>query len=457
MNNLVRLCPYIRRFSIRRLHTEKYILDAENRQLYEDIFPDIHIDDIKKLWNKPPQCVYAGFDPTAESLHIGNLLVLMNLLHWQRRGHQVIILLGGATGLIGDPSFRKSERVEIENVVLQENLLSIKNDIEKVFKNHETYFYTSKQRLLPPIIHNNLEWYKDLNIISFIRENGKYFRMGTMLNRTSVQSRLQSDSGMSFTEFSYPLFQGYDWLHLKRTYNCNFQIGGQDQMGNIMSGYDLVTKSVKKQVYGLTLPLVTAEGGKKFGKSTGNAVWLSPSKSSSFQLYQYFVRAEDADVEKLLHLFTFMPLSKIKVIVKNHFKNPDLRIAQKILAENVTLLVHGEEGVISAKKTSAMLYDRSIEALSKLSPNELSQLLEGAPLVDILSETSLSVYDLAMKANCFKTEHDARRIISAGGFYINYQKITNAEEILVPGIHILSNNVTLLRVGKKNYYVVRWV
>lgn len=298
-------------------------------------------NEIKALWRKPPQCVYAGFDPTAESLHVGNLLVLINLLHWQRCGHQVIILLGGATGLIGDPSYRKSERVEIEEIILKENLNSIKENIVNILRNHQKYFSKSQRNLLPVQILNNIEWYKDKNVLSFIKEIGKYFRMGTMLGRASVQSRLQSESGMSFTEFTYPLFQGYDWLHLQKTYNCNFQIGGQDQMGNIVSGYDLVSRYIKKHVYGMTLPLVTAEGGKKFGKSTGNAVWLSPSKSSSFQLYQYFVRTEDADVEKFLHFFTFLPIRYINEIVEAHFKKPELRTAQKILAEKVTLLVHG--------------------------------------------------------------------------------------------------------------------
>lgn len=269
------------------------------------------------------------------------MLILINLLHWQRCGHEVIILLGGATGLIGDPSYRKKERVEIDQIILKENLECIRNDIKTIIRNHTQYFCKNHNYLIPIKILDNLQWYKDMNLLSFIKDVGKYFRMGTMLGRTSVRARLESDNGMSFTEFTYPVFQGYDWLHLQRTYNCNFQVGGQDQMGNIISGYDLVTKYTKNQVYGLTLPLITAEGGKKFGKSIGNAVWLSPAKSSSFQLYQYFMRVEDADVEKFLHFFTFLPLHKIKKIVEEHFKKPELRIAQRNLAEKVTILVHG--------------------------------------------------------------------------------------------------------------------
>lgn len=266
----------------------------------------------------------------------------MNLLHWQRAGHQVIALVGGATGLIGDPSHRKSERVEIEKYLIEENVKSIRENIETIFNNHAHYIWKNKQKDLKPlIVVNNLDWYTNVNVIDFIRDIGKYFRMGTMLGRASVQSRLNSDTGMSFTEFTYQVFQAYDWFQLMKKYKCRFQIGGSDQMGNIMSGYDLITKSGKNEVYGMTLPLITAEGGKKFGKSLLNAVWLSPTKSSSFQLYQYFMRTKDSDVEKFLKLFTFIPLHKITEIANIHKKNPEERIAQKLLAEQVTLLVHG--------------------------------------------------------------------------------------------------------------------
>lgn len=435
---------------------------------------------ITDLLNKSPQCVYAGFDPTADSLHVGNLLILMNLLHWQRAGHQVIALVGGATGLIGDPSHRKKERVEMDKYLMEENLKSITNNIEIIFNNHLTYFWKNKQEHLKPlIIVNNLDWYTNVNVIEFVRSIGKYFRMGTMLGRASVQSRLNSDTGMSFTEFTYQVFQAYDWFQLMKKYKCRFQIGGSDQMGNIMSGYDLITKTGKEEVYGITLPLITAEGGKKFGKSLLNAVWLSPTKSSSFQLYQYFIRTKDSDVEKFLKLFTFIPLSKITEIVNDHMKSPEDRRAQKILAEQVTLLVHGgkfykkkinivyyillfttifliEDGLLAAKRASAALYDQSIESFTRMNALELADVFEDATIVDILSEPGLTIYDLARKAKCFKTDHDAQRIITAGGFYVNHQRITNLNEIVVPGIHILSNNLSLVRVGKRTYHIIRW-
>lgn len=297
--------------------------------------------------DKSPQCIYAGFDPTADSLHIGNLLVLMNLLHWQRGGHQVIALVGGATGLIGDPSHRTNERDQLDQDIINSNIAGIRKNIETIFENHEKYFYKEESFPLKPVtIVNNIDWYNNVNVIDFVRSVGRHFRMGTMLIKSSVESRLKSDSGMSFTEFTYQIFQAYDWLCLFKKYNCRFQVGGSDQLGNIVAGHELISRASKKDVFGLTLPLITSEGGKKFGKSLGNAVWLSPKKSSSFQLYQFFIRTTDADVENYLKLFTFLSLNYIKQLMIEHQAKPDLRKAQKILAENVTLLVHGGNFII---------------------------------------------------------------------------------------------------------------
>lgn len=300
------------------------------------------------LLNSAPQTVYAGFDPTAESLHVGNLLVLINLLHWQRSGHQVIALVGGATGRIGDPSHRKSARTEIEQILIDENITGISQNIETIFRNHREFFWDGNKPLKPVKIVNNIDWYREINALDFLRDVGRHYRLGTMLLKASVQSRLNSDTGMSFAEFSYQMLQGYDWLHLLRTYNCRFQIGGSDQMGNIDSGHELIGRATDQRVFGLTVPLITTESGEKFGKSAGNAVWLTENKSSSFQLYQFFVRTKDSDVQKLLRLFTFLPLGKIEEIVNEHRKAPERREAQKILAEHVTRLVHGGESHRSA-------------------------------------------------------------------------------------------------------------
>ncbi|XP_066601377.1 tyrosine--tRNA ligase, mitochondrial [Prorops nasuta] len=460
INDLVRLCSRFKLFNNKtRFYStsSENVLKIKNRNLYDNLFPNISRDKAILLLNKSPQCVYAGFDPTADSLHVGNLLILMNLLHWQRHGHQTIAVLGGATGLIGDPSYRATEREDIQDEILNHNLHQIAINIETIYKNHVTYYWKDvPHRLKPLIILNNLEWYKNMNIFHFVKSIGKHFRMGTMLRRTSVEARLNSDTGMSFTEFTYPVFQAYDWLHLLNNYKCRFQIGGNDQMGNIMSGHELISRTAKKEVYGLTTPLITSDNGKKFGKSSGNVVWLSPSKSSSFQLFQFFVRTKDSDVEQFLKYFTFFPLNAIQDIMEEHKKCPDKWQAQKILAENVTRLVHGEVGLQAALEATKALYDSSVEALAKFNENELMQIFEGATLVKLKFTSGISAYNLAMNAKCFKTSHDALRIISAGGFYINNQRIINENEVMVHGIHILSNNVTLLRTGKRTYYIVKW-
>jgi tyrosyl-tRNA synthetase len=304
---------------------------------------------------------------------------------------------------------------------------------------------------------NNEEWYSKISPTDLIGGAGRHLRMGTLLSRTSVQTRLQSPVGMSFTEFSYQLFQAYDWLHLFQKYNCLFQIGGNDQMGNIMSGHELISKTCDKQVYGLTVPLVTTEMGDKFGKSAGNAMWLSSNKTSPFLLYQFFVRQVDSEVEKMLQLFTFDTVGSIKDLMRRHREKPELRLPHKRLAEQVVLLVHGEKGVAAALKATEALYEQRVTALGQMNASEVKSLFEGATIVDILPEPGQSVLDLSMKAGCFPTKEDAVRIISAGGFYINHQRTNNPNEILNLNVHRLANNITLLRVGKRNYYVVKWL
>ncbi|XP_044253839.1 tyrosine--tRNA ligase, mitochondrial [Tribolium madens] len=443
--------------SCMRHYSNRNILRLKERGMFQDIFPDTATNPVTDLLNAAPQHVYAGFDPTADSLHIGNLLVLINLLHWQRGGHQPIALIGGATAKIGDPSGKTSEREKLASVFVDENVIGIRNNIERIFYNHEKYLWKQKEKLAPLTIVNNESWYSKMSPIDLIGGAGRYLRMGTLLSRTSVQTRLQSPAGMSFTEFSYQLFQAYDWLHLFKKYNCSFQIGGNDQMGNIMSGHELISKTCNKQVYGLTVPIITSEMGDKFGKSAGNAMWLSPEKTSPFTLYQFFVRQVDTEVEKMLQLFTFDPIGSIKDLMRRHNEKPELRLPHKHLAEQVVLLVHGEKGLAAAQRATRALYERSIAALSEMNPSEIKSLFEGATVVEILPEPGQSVLDLAIRVGCFLTKEDAVRIISAGGFYINHQKTNNPSEVLNLNVHRLSNNVTLLRVGKRNYYVVKWL
>ncbi|KAJ8683179.1 hypothetical protein QAD02_018971 [Eretmocerus hayati] len=434
------------------------ILKLHERGMYQELFPDSSANIITKLMDKSPQCVYAGFDPTADSLHIGNLLILMNLLHWQRGGHSVIALVGGATGLIGDPSHRTKERLPITKDIVKNNLNAIRVDIQTIFENHAKYFWRdSPEKLTPVKIVDNFDWYQDFNVIDFVRNVGKHFRMGTMLNKSSVQTRLKSDTGMSFTEFTYQVFQAYDWLCLLNEYDCRFQIGGSDQLGNISAGHELISRVTKKDVFAFTLPLITAEGGKKFGKSLENAIWLSPRKSSSFQLYQFLIKTEDADVENYLKLFTFLSLKQINSIMEEHRQKPELRRAQEMLADNVTLLVHGEEGLQAAKTSSMLLFDKSIETLAAMSQEQVALAFEGASVVNIFPEKGITFFEVAMKAKCFKHDREAARIIQAGGFYVNYERMTVPDQVVDFKKDMLPNNVTLLRTGKRTFHIVQWI
>lgn len=445
---------------VKRTFTNRNILTKSRRGFFHDIFPDNAGSEIENLFIGSPQTIYAGFDPTADSLHIGNLLVIMGLLHCQRANHQPIALLGGATGLIGDPSGRATERTEMGVKAIERNLQCIESQIRRVFQNHEDVFWEKRnhQGTLKPVkIVNNADWYANINLVDFIGKMGRHFRMGSMLSRSSVQSRLSSEAGMSFTEFTYQIFQAYDWLHLYQNFNCRFQLGGSDQTGNLMTGHELISRVENKSVFGLTLPIVTNEEGDKFGKSAGNAVWLDPNQTSAFAFYQFFVRVADSEVEKLLNLFTFLPSVEIEDIMKKHKKIPELREAQRKLAEEVTLLVHGESGLKQALTITNALYKGSPDALGELDYKDIKQTLAGATLCEIMAEPGLSILQLAMKAKCFPTENDAIRIISAGGLYINQKRTQNISEIISPGIHILKNGLTLIRVGKKNYYIVKWL
>jgi len=281
------------------------------KNLVQEVWPreEIYSHNLARHLEKQVSCVYAGFDPTADSLHIGNLLILLGLLHFQRAGHKVLALLGGATGRIGDPSGKNSEREEIPVENLQSNLHGIQKDVENIFDNHRKYFWNeSAQGVLSPVqIINNETFYQDMNIIDFLSKVGRNMRVSKMIARHSVKSRLESEAGISLTEFIYQAFQAYDWLHLVSSHDCRVQLGGSDQLGNLAAGYELISRVYPedKAVWGITLPLVVNEEGNKLGKSAGAPVWLSKDKTSPFQFYQYFRRLPDAQAEQLIRQFTF--------------------------------------------------------------------------------------------------------------------------------------------------------
>lgn len=410
------------------------------------------------LLEKEVCCVYAGFDPTAPSLHIGNLLILLGLLHFQRAGHKVVALIGGATARIGDPSGKNAEREEMGEDQLTNNLVGIREDIERIFENHEKYFWDEKrQGVLQDLeVVNNESWYETMNIVQFLSKVGRSLRVSRMLARTSVKSRMESEAGISLTEFTYQAFQGYDWLHLYKTRGCRLQLGGSDQLGNMVAGQEMIGRQVDTEVWGVTLPLIVNEAGDKLGKSAGAPVWLNEEKTSPFDFYQFFMRLSDSEAERMLVQLTFLSEREVEELVIRHREDPGKRLAQEKLASSLTLLVHGMSGLDLACKTTRVLYGGDLDTLSNLSLEEARQVFRGADYLQKLFQPGLCLMDFAVKLGCFRTDRDAERIIRAGGFYINTVRCANTEEVLVPGKHVTSNGLTVVRVGKKNYYIVEW-
>lgn len=281
--------------------------------------------------------------------------------------------------------------------------------------------------------------------------------MGRMLSRQSVQTRLNNHEGMSYAEFSYQAFQAYDWLHLYEKFNCMFQVGGSDQMGNMYAGHDLISRVKGAQCYGLTVPLMKSETGDKLGKSAGNTVWLDSDFTSPFEFYQFFLRIPDGEVENYLKMYTFLSLGELQQLMENHKSKPEAWKAQKKLAEQLTTLVHGEDGLQSAKRTSNVLYNGTPEMLARLTEKELHEAFSQATSMSLLLQPGITILQLVMLVKCFGREKEARSIAAAGGLHINYRKAENLDYVLVAGEHILPSNYTVIRVGKRNFYLVKWM
>ncbi|XP_059969708.1 tyrosine--tRNA ligase, mitochondrial isoform X2 [Mesoplodon densirostris] len=375
------------------------------RGLFKEFFPERGTKtELPELFDRGtagsfPQTIYCGFDPTADSLHVGHLLALLGLFHFQRAGHNVIALVGGATARLGDPSGRTKEREALEAERVQSNARALRQGLKALAANHQQLFANGRTWGNFTVLDNSA-WYQKQDLVDFLAAVGGHFRMGTLLSRLSVQTRLKSAEGMSLAEFLYQVLQAYDFYYLFQHYRCRVQLGGSDQLGNIMSGYEFIHKLTGEDVFGISVPLITSTTGAKLGKSAGNAVWLNRDKTSPFELYQFFVRQQDDLVERYLKLFTFLPLPEIDHIMQLHVKEPEKRGPQKRLATEVTKLVHGQEGLDSAKRY---------------------------------------------------------RMITEGGVSINHRQVTNPESVLVVGQHILKNGLSLLKIGKRNFYIIKWL
>jgi len=390
-----------------------------------------------------PMKVYCGFDPTSDGLHLGNMVPIMALAWFQKCGHTPVALVGGATGMIGDPSGKANERSLLDEQTIRNNSAGIEKDLRQILKGDIVFV-------------NNVDWFKEISMIAFLRDVGKYFRIGTMMAKDSVRARLNSSEGMSFTEFSYQLLQGYDFQHLHKELGVSIQIGGSDQWGNITAGIDLVRKLSGSQVYGMTFPLLLRSDGQKFGKSEKGSIWLSKDKLSPYEFYQYLVRVPDADVLMLMRYLTFMDMDEIRKI-ESSMKNADYvpNTAQKRLAEEVTTLVHGKDALELALKVTAaaapgmeaVLDASALAALGKDIPNHEmpKEALIGASVVSLLVTIGLK-----------DSNSEARKLLRNGGVYINNKRIDD-ERASIELAQLIDNQFLLIAAGKKNKMLVRGV
>ncbi|KAK4423598.1 Tyrosine--tRNA ligase, chloroplastic/mitochondrial [Sesamum alatum] len=395
----------------------------------------------------PPLRVYCGFDPTAQSLHLGNLLGIIVLSWFLRCGHQAVALVGGATGRIGDPSGKSLERPELDPVSLDSNVSSISATIQTILGRVSTPASVT--------ILNNYDWWKDVKLLDFLRDVGRFARVGTMMSKESVRKRLESDQGMSYTEFTYQLLQGYDFLRLFRDEGVNVQIGGSDQWGNITAGTDLIRRILQTEgAYGLTFPLLLKSDGTKFGKSEDGAIWLSPSLLSPYQFYQYFFSISDADVVRFLKILTFLSLDEISQI-ESEMRSPGYvpNTAQRRLAEEVTRFVHGEEGLDEALKATQALRPG---AETKLDWKTIETIAEDVPSISLQQDQvlNLSLLDLSVRTGLLESKSAARRLLKQGGLYLNNNRI-DSEAKRIETNDIVDGKVILLSAGKKNKMIVR--
>jgi tyrosyl-tRNA synthetase len=390
---------------------------------------------------------YIGFDPTADSLHIGSLIPILLLVHLQKAGHKPIALIGGATGMVGDPSGKSEERNLLDETTLQHNLQGIRKQLEKYLD-----FDQSNPNAAEMV--NNFDWFRDMNFLDFIRDVGKHITVLYMMAKDSVKKRLEGSTGMSFTEFSYQLVQGYDFYWLYKNRNCKLQMGGSDQWGNITTGIELIRRKAGAEAFAFTCPLLTRSDGGKFGKTEKGNIWLDPAKTSPYQFYQFWLNAADTDAEKWIRIFTFLSAEEISALLREHQTNPAARLLQKALAREVTIFIHGKEEFEMAQLTTEKLFSRNgdMEGLSELDLHALegivkseyaySELEQGVDVVRFLAETGI-----------LPSKGEARKLVQNGGISINRSKVENIQFYVGTGL-LLHEKYILVQKGKKHFYLV---
>ena len=422
------------------------IAELSWRGMVQDIMPGT-----EEQLSKEITTGYIGFDPTADSLHIGNLVPIILLIHLQKCGHKPIALVGGATGMVGDPSGKSEERNLLSEAVLNHNIQGVKKQLEK-YLNFDPGTSNAAELV------NNYDWFKNITFLDFIRDTGKHITVNYMMSKDSVRKRLDGETGMSFTEFTYQLVQGYDFYWLHKNKACLLQMGGSDQWGNIVTGTELIRRKSGGEAFAFTCPLITKADGGKFGKSEKGNVWLDAAKTSPYQFYQFWLNAADEDAIKYIKIFTFLPKEEIDVLIAEHTGNEHQRLLQKKLAEEVTCFVHSRTDYEFAVKASGILFNNdTAEVLAALDEVQLLQVLEGVPAVDFSAETitaGIDVVSFLADAKIFASKGEARKMVQGGGVSINKIKIASIDHN-VTATALLNSKYLLVQKGKKNYNLVK--
>ncbi|CAH0164578.1 Tyrosine--tRNA ligase [Pedobacter sp. Bi27] len=422
-----------------------FVEELRWRGMLHDIMPNTE----EKL-NEGMTSGYIGFDPTADSLHVGHLTQIMTLIHFQNAGHKPFALVGGATGMVGDPSGKSDERNLQTPEMIEHNLKGMKKQLSKFLKFEEGGNGA--------VMVNNADWFKDMNLFTFIRDVGKHITVNYMMAKDSVKRRLEGDSGLSFTEFCYQLIQGYDFYHLWKNENCLVQMGGSDQWGNIVTGTELIRRKDAGTAYAITTQLIKKADGTKFGKTESGAVWLDPEKTSPYKFYQFWLNASDDDVKKWIRIFTLKSKEEIEALEKEHDVAPNRRILQKALAEDITIKTHSVEALETAIKTSEFLFvNGSLEFLKSLSEKQVLEMFEGIQQFNISkSELSTGIDAatlLAEKTDVFPSKGEAKKLIQGGGVSVNKEKVADPMQVFNTA-HLINDKFIVVQKGKKNYFLL---
>jgi len=422
-----------------------FVEELRWRGMLHDIMPGTEEELNKKMTSG-----YIGFDPTADSLHVGHLTQIMTLIHFQRAGHKPFALVGGATGMVGDPSGKSAERNLLSEDVLNHNVKCLENQLRK-FLDFNTGANSAE-------MVNNYDWFKNFTFLDFIRDVGKHLTVNYMMAKDSVKKRLEGETGMSFTEFSYQLVQGYDFYYLWKEKNCQIQMGGSDQWGNIVTGTELIRRKAAGNAFAITTQLIKKADGTKFGKTESGAIWLDPAKTSPYKFYQFWLNTTDADAKSWIRIFTLKTREQIEELEREHDLAPHHRTLQKALAEEITIRSHSAEALDTALKTSEFLFGNgSLEFINGLSDEEVLDVFDGLPQFDISAaefSSGINLTDLlAEKTQVFPSKGEARKMISGGGVSINKEKAADPSQILT-NKNLIRGKFLVAQKGKKNYYLI---